>query len=340
MLASLYDHDDTDEGNTRDNGVSMQHVKARGERVIRAFDDLYCQQGLFDACLSKKALDDREDDDEKEIEELSQSKAECMASQIRVIFLKTGYMHHKNYRLLSPTLSCSCFSNVQFLRGHYPWELDHIKISGLGLYIKLPVPLTDNDIFSVQKQFCLHEQPLLQWWQTQSRKLQWSKISQEGLQFFNLRRQTGEKYWSSDRAVIRDTISLFRSAPENAPAEYGLIRSSKGTLESCRLPRHLFAVPSWSDGKTSFTAIFDTMAIALALMKEQGIPYYATITKGTEFSWVHIDWRLPCREQAFLELYSWPENAANRPWHRLFSNDLLPFISHMLTSLGFVIQEV
>ncbi len=81
------------------------------------------------------------------------------------------------------------------------------------------------------------------------------------------------------------------------------------------------------------------MRIALALMKEQGIAYHAWIKKGVELSWVSLDWMLPRREQDFFELYSWPEKTQNSHWHRLFSNDLLPFILHMLENLGFIIQE-
>lgn len=331
MLASLYDHDEANEGNAQDGSVSMQHVKTRGERVIRAFDDLYCKEKLFDACLSPESIHDK-----KEENGASKTKAKCIASQIREIFLKTGYMLHKNNRLLAPPFSSGCFSDVQFLRGHYPWELDHIKISGLGLYKKRPMPLTDNDTFSVQKQFCLHEQPLLQWWQKQSRNLQWQETAPVQPQFFNLHGQIGEKYWTSECSHLKNTITLFRTVLDCASNEYGLIRTLNGRFETCKLSRAIYNVYYPSPIRPRF----DTMAIALALMNDQGIPYYAKIKKGTEFSWVHIDWRLPCREQDFFELYSWPKDAANAPWCRMFSNDLLPLIKHMLVNLGFVIQEV
>ena len=336
MLASVYDHDEENDGSKSDGSVSMIHVLKRGERVIRAFDDLYDNR-LFDRLLPPKEKEYplSGEENEQAYKDLMAARAGRHAYNIRDLFLKTGYVRHRSRRLLPAAVSCGRFEDILCLRGHLPWLHNSIKISGLGLYKKAPNPPADCTCISVQEQFCLEAQSPLDWWRSVSSAPQWSETAPERVEYFNLRRRTVEKYWSPDRSILKGVVSLFRTRLDYGPFEYGLVSEVEGKLQFCHLPEGVLPVcyPPPIGVKN------DTMRIALALMKEQGIAYHARIKKGAELSWVSLDWMLPRREQDFFELYSWPEKTQNSHWHRLFSNDLLPFILHMLENPGFIIQE-
>ena len=285
MLASLYDFDDdySSEALEKNKTVSMQHVLKRGEGLTSTLgiDDLDC-------------------------------------AYLRELYTQTGYMLHKNNRLVYPPQKTANDGDVSFIRGIVPW--DNAFIGGIGLYTEN----TGIKEISVGKMFGITEQNIDKWFSDFIKRISWQQTNNlpHEAEFLNIDDKATNGYWQTK--VPKYGMSLCRSNGIGQK-EYSLVRISDKTEK--------IVLPEWQTENGEY------LRIAIALRIEKNNAPIATVILKKHIAEIEIDYLLPKAEQNFFELYSWP-NIGNNKWRRIIAIKIYPTFRHMLERLGYEINEV
>lgn len=299
MLASLYDKNDDEvvesdssdvhDDPTPDTTVSMRRILRRGERLAEIF-------GMDNFDVEK----------------------------VRKLYIRNGFMLHKNHRLAYPVTTFAEAGNMLLARGVPPWKT--AKVSGLGMLTQWKTCLAS---LSVEDMFNIEQSTTSDWFQKFIRTITWKTESlPTDIEWLNIHESPKHGYWSGKPST--EGFSLCRTRNEMG-REYIFWQASKGVLQLCRLPE-------WRVKNGEYRRI----AIALRSLHDN-IPT-VTIKKQSRTLSIEFDYLLPPTEQRFVELYSW--STSEDPWElpgqlkRIFAIDLYAVVRTIFERLSFKIQEI
>lgn len=253
-----------------------------------------------------------------EIQHTFYPDAEKACDTIYSLFRKFE-MYHSPYRLKPAAFREAAVGNVVFLRGADP--LESCAVSGIGAY-----RLSEESVNSCEaaaEMFQFSEKHPTAIWEYVCSHANWTAYDKtESLEYLRTVPPFTRGYWSehpSDGMMIARTKS-------REPRLYYLCRSEKGELMTSQLP-------TWRTDEGEYRLL-----AAGLLMQMNCYPPIRYHLDGARVL-LHIDYLLPPSEQAFLELYSWGEQAGQSSFHRICSHRIFPAIKQLLESAGNMMIE-
>lgn len=301
-LHDIYDKNNLD--------ISIQHFKSRAEEVFNAF--LKKQNH----CLDINAKD--------------------IAEEIYSIYLKTGYIYHKNNKIRQAQLREEQAHGVCFLRGLNPWEKS--KMSGLGMYNEAIIKKNDS-IESTAAMFGLQEEPINSLAKRLIKDAIWNECfsnSDDGIEFMSM--NSFEKgYWIS-HPDKKASVSLMRTSIQ--PHKYFMYRYDNGKRYSCELPE-------WMTDNGEFLLLCN--AILEYNSKLPAIKY--SYTKNEQFTMcvnINLSYLLPPSEMNFMRLYSWPAsfiknkeyvNSGISDFKRIMKAEVFSALKKLIERSGWIFKE-
>lgn len=285
LLASLFDIDDDSRFMElgSENTVSMQHVTKRSEALKKAF-----------------------------------SYTDVDSDYFREIYIKTGFMLHKNNRLTFPKRTISSDGEICYIRGMAPWN--NVSFSGLGLYTKKYLP---SEI-TLEQMFLIETQNIHNWFVSFQKSLKWEfadKIPSD-YEFLNITGNVGQGYWQTK---LPNCELVLARKKQIGITEYIMLQNTD-LVYKCSLK-------SWQVDNEEYRRI----AIALRILNGVA-PRVSVVIKSFTVE-LTIDYLLPTAEQNFFELFGWPIYSNSR-WKRVIAIELYPTFKRIFINLGFKICEV
>lgn len=286
MISATYDYDDDSLFGSESNSVSMQHIHKRGKIIIEAYD------GLVNMKFEENDL----------------------PGYIRKIYIKTGYILHKNNRLTYPPFTQAKYNGIYLTRGQVPWTVT--AMSGIGTYSKKELA---GATISLSDMFHFEKSSITEWYQTFESSILWTRISKlpDDIEYVNTTDNISNGYWTSKPPG--KGIVLCRSSHEGERV-YKLLKIND-TIESCTLP-------SWRVDKHEY------LRIALALRVRTGNSPVLVVKPDNSIAVICYNHLLPPFEQNFVDLYSWPAEKNSR-YRRIISIQLLPVFIDLFRHMGY-----
>ena len=285
MLAATYDYDDDSLFGTATNSISMQHILKRGKMLFGAYNAL-------------REIKNGETD---------------LPEYIRKLYIKTGYILHRNNRLTYPPPTQAKYQSIFYTRGQLPWTVT--AMSGAGTYSIKEIEGVTN---SLADMFHLERTGIMEWYQAFESNIKWKIVDRlpDDVEYINIFDSASKSYWT---AKLPGTgISLCRSKHDGERV-YKLLRIHD-VIES-------YTLPSWCVDKREY------FRIALALRVRSGTPPFLLIKPDDTIAVIYFNHLLPSFEQNFVELYSWPiENRRNK---RIVSIQILPMFVDLFKRMGY-----
>lgn len=302
--ASLWDlieeNEDTD-GQT----VSVEHFKERIKGILDAYVSIYKQ-------LSVKKNRDTVD---------------MLSESIYDIYLKTGNLYHRAYRIQAAAPVSATTEHIVFCRG-YPLEIEQF-VSGAGTYQLFDTGQQKGfKKISLQEMFQLSDVSI----QTYGRQLvgeqKWKSgnISVLGMEYLSVPGKMDREYWRSEPdASLR--VSLLRIGYGGDCVYYIYRRGAEGFQYN--------ELPGWQVVDKKY------LQLANALLAFQGMLPPTSYREDGNRVIVHIHYLYPSAEQKFFELYSWPLtlDKKGKYFHRVFQKDVFLAIKDTFEKLGYQFVE-
>lgn len=291
MLAATYDYDDDSLFNSEynKNSISMQHILKRGMQLSE----------VYNAIGELKT--------EKDILE-----------NIRELYIKTGYMLHRNNRLTYPLTVYAKVEQVYLTRGQLPWTVT--GMSGLGTYMK---EMNIGTLKDLTDMFHIEKHDIKKWYHAFESGISWCNIDilPNEVEYINITENTTIGYWVTNPP--RKGVTVCRDK-RNGERVYKLLRIFD-TVES-------YTLPSWRVDNGEY------LRIALALRIKADQTPVLTVKRDDKIAVLFFGYLLPPAEQNFVELYSWPTEKKSR-WERIVSIQLLPVFIDLFKRMGYDIRE-
>lgn len=292
--ASLWDKDFDDE-----TCVSVTHVKGKISELLNIYLRLY-PEAKIDVELSK---------------------------EIYKIFLTTGLIYHKNYRV-APSIYREAFQEkILFLRGMPPVE--KVFVSGAGFY------RCDEKIFpskeklaDIREMFGMSDKNLKTIWQDLLAKSVWHTVEDwQDMEFLRVSPPFNKGYWQGTPETD-GKISLTRTG-KNEPRSYYIYKFLDGKIFCSQIPQ-------WQTYDEHFrSSVYRKFSCAcLAVLKN--LP-------PTEFKMagniIHVNFKylFPPAELNFMRLYSWPQHFDKFPneFKRTFDTKIFFAVKPLFEKLGY-----
>ena len=301
--ASLWDLIEENE-DTDGQSVSIEHFKERIKETLYAYASIYKQ-------LSVKINSDTVD---------------MLSESIYDIYLKTGNLYHRAYRIQAAAPVSATTEHIVFCRG-YPLEIEQF-VSGAGTY-----QLSDTGQqkgfkkISLQEMFQLSDVSIQNYGRQLVGEQKWKSgnISVLGMEYLSVPGKMDREYWRSEPdASLR--VSLLRIG-YGGDCVYYIYRRAEGFQYN--------ELPGWQvvDGKY--------LQLANALLAFQGMLPPTSYREDGNRVIVHIHYLYPSAEQKFFELYSWPLtlDKKGKYLHRVFQKNVFFAIKDMFEKLGYQFVE-
>ena len=294
MLASVYDQDDDvivdvdSPKHDAESTVPMRRILYRGKRLAEIFDE-----------------------------------KNFNVEEVRELYIRNGFLLHKNHRLAYPVSSYAEAGNSFLARGVPPWKA--AKVSGLGMLTQWKASVAS---LSVKDMFNIEQAAIGDWFDQFTSTIIWKTDSlPQEVEWLNIHESHEKGYWSGKRPDKGFSLCRTKSDPAK---DYFLWQISNGIEQQCRLP-------TWRSEKGEYRRI------AIILRTLHNNRPNVVIKKQVHTITVTFNYLLPPTEQHFIELYSWSK--LENPWdikgrlNRIFAIDLYAVVKTIFEQLSYEIRE-
>ena len=292
--ASLWDKDFDEES-----FVSVTHVKEKAAELLNIYLQLYPEVRI-DAELPE---------------------------ELYKIFLTTGLVYHKAYRVVPSIYRETVQGKILFLRGMPPNE--KVFVSGAGFYRcdekNFPVKEKFSDICDM---FGLSEKDLETIWQDILAKSVWHVTQDwQDMEFLRVSPPFNKGYWQ-DKPERDGKISLARIG-QFEPRSYYIYKFSEGEFFCSQIPQ-------WQTyDKNLLSGVYRKFSCAcLAVLKT--LPPTEFKTDG-DIVHVNFKYLFPSSELCLMRLYSWPQffNKLPNDFKRTFDTKIFFALKPLFEESGY-----
>lgn len=302
--ASLWDVTEQHE-ETEEESVSIQHFKERINEILSIYTKLYPP-------LSTKVNSDN---------------SETISDDIYNMYLKTGNLYHRSYRIKAPGPVSAVKGPICFCRG-YPVETEQL-VSGAGTYLfSENGQQEESKAISLQEMFQLSEVSLPTYARQLVKSQQWKSgnISVLGMEYLSVPGKMDREYWHSKPDSLLK-VSLLRIKYSGKPIYYIYKKGVEGFQYN--------ELPDWQVADGQY------LQLANALLACQDMLPPTSYREDGSRVIVHIHYLYPSAEQKFFELYSWPLilDKKGKCFYRVFQKDVFLAIKDTFEKLGYQFVE-
>lgn len=241
-----------------------------------------------------------------------------IVEELYEIGLATGLFYHKSNRLFPAAYACGEGIEFTFERGRAAGVVG--PVSGLGAYTKRRAKETDKTIAEL---YCLSQNTFSSWFSTFEKGCRFEPIRwPNDVEFLRLTPPFKQGYWQKN--IERDNkISLARYGSQGMRIYY-LYKSEGQRVLACQLPLWLSEEGRW-------------LQVATALLMRYCELPPIKVQKGDQIASLELGYLLPPAEEAFLNLYSWPESyyIAKKRWQRKMAMPVYREIKPIFEKMGY-----
>ena len=293
--ASLWDKDFDDES-----CVSVTHVKKKATELLNIYLQLY-SEARIDIGLPE---------------------------ELYKIFLTSGLIYHKAYRVTPSIYSEAVQGKILFLRGMPPSE--KVFVSGAGFYrCNEKIFPSEEKLSDIREMFGLSEKNLETVWQDLIDKSVWHVVEDwQDMEFLRVSPPFNKGYWQ-DKPERNGKISLARSSGQFEPRSYYSYKFSDGKFLCSQIPQ-------WQTYDEHFqSSVYRKFSCAcLAVLKT--LPPTEFKTDG-DIVQVKFKYLFPPSELCLMRLYSWPQFFDKFPndFKRTFDTKIFFALKPLFEQLGY-----
>ena len=293
--ASLWDKDFDDES-----CVSVTHVKKKATELLNIYLQLY-SEARIDIGLPE---------------------------ELYKIFLTSGLIYHKAYRVTPSIYREAVQGKILFLRGMPPSE--KVFVSGAGFYrCNEKIFPSEEKLSDIREMFGLSEKNLETVWQDLIDKSVWHVVEDwQDMEFLRVSPPFNKGYWQ-DKPERNGKISLARSSGQFEPRSYYSYKFSDGKFLCSQIPQ-------WQTYDEHFqSSVYRKFSCAcLAVLKT--LPPTEFKTDG-DIVQVKFKYLFPPSELCLMRLYSWPQFFDKFPndFKRTFDTKIFFALKVLFEQLGY-----